>query len=64
MANDQAPSSCPPCRITFEELALNAEEVGKILGYAGRTVLEQVACKPSFPARLTSTRPHGERGTY
>lgn len=40
-------------RIPFEEMALNAEEVGMILGYAARTVLEEVACKPGFPERLT-----------
>jgi hypothetical protein len=40
-------------RIPFEELALDAAEVGAILGYAARTVLEDVACKPGFPARLT-----------
>lgn len=40
-------------KIPFEELALNAEETGKILGYAARTVLEEIACKPGFPMRLT-----------
>lgn len=40
-------------KIPFEELALNAEEVGQILGYAARTVLEEIACKPNFPQRLT-----------
>lgn len=40
-------------RIPFEELAIDAEEVGSILGYSARTVLEEVACKPGFPVRLT-----------
>lgn len=40
-------------KIPWEEFALNAEEVGKILGYEARTVLEVVACKPGFPVRLT-----------
>jgi predicted DNA-binding transcriptional regulator AlpA len=43
-------------RIPFEELALNAEEVGRLLGCSGRQVLERIACKPDFPRRL-SVRP-------
>lgn len=43
-------------RIPFEELALNADEVGKLLGCGGRQVLERIACKPDFPRRL-SIRP-------
>ena len=39
--------------IPFAEWALTAQEVGAILGYAGTTVLEAVACKPGFPVRLT-----------
>ena len=42
--------------IPFEELALDAEAVGKILGHAPRSVLEKIACRPGFPSRL-STRP-------
>jgi hypothetical protein len=43
-------------KIPFEELALDAAEVGKILGQAPRMVLEKIACRPGFPARL-SARP-------
>jgi predicted DNA-binding transcriptional regulator AlpA len=43
-------------RIPFEELALNADEVGQLLGCTGRQVLERIACKPGFPRRL-SIRP-------
>ena len=43
-------------RVPFEELALNAEEVGLLLGCSGRQVLERIACKPDFPRRL-SIRP-------
>ena len=43
-------------KIPFEEMALNAEEVGKILGCQPRTVLEVHACKPGFP-RKVSIRP-------
>jgi hypothetical protein len=43
-------------RIPFEELALTADEVGQLLGCTGRQVLERIACKPDFPARL-SVRP-------
>lgn len=39
--------------IPFEELALDAEAVGKILGVKPRTVLESIACLPDFPVRLT-----------
>ncbi len=40
-------------RIPFEELALNAAEVGDILGYSARTIIDLVAAKPNFPKRLT-----------
>jgi len=40
-------------QIPFELRAIGAEEVGALLGLAARTVLETVACKPGFPARLT-----------
>jgi predicted DNA-binding transcriptional regulator AlpA len=43
-------------RISFEQLALTADEVGQLLGCTGRQVLERIACKPDFPARL-SVRP-------
>ena len=43
-------------QIPFEELALDAAAVGKILGQAPRMVLEKIACRPGFPARL-SARP-------
>lgn len=39
--------------IPFEELALDAEAVGKIIGQDRRTVLEKIAHRPDFPARLT-----------
>jgi hypothetical protein len=42
--------------IPFEELALDAEAVGKILGQAPRMVLEKIACRPDFPVRV-SQRP-------
>jgi predicted DNA-binding transcriptional regulator AlpA len=42
--------------IPFEERAINADEVGVLLGCSGRQVLERIACKPGFPARL-SIRP-------
>lgn len=47
----------PPPRVTrvpFEELALTAAEVGDILGYTARTVVEAVAPKAGFPKRLTA----------
>lgn len=40
-------------KIPFEEMALNAEEAGKVLGVSRRTLLENIACKPGFPKRLT-----------
>lgn len=40
----------------FEERAINADEVGVLLGCSGRQVLERIACKPGFPERL-SIRP-------
>lgn len=43
-------------KIPFEELALNAEEAGAILGCGARQVLERHACRPEFPPRL-SLRP-------
>ncbi len=43
-------------RVPFEELALNAEEVGLLLGCSDRQVLERIACKRDFPKRL-SIRP-------
>lgn len=42
--------------IPFEERAINAEEVGQLLGCSARQVLERLACKPGFPRRL-SVRP-------
>lgn len=36
--------------IPFELWAIDAEEVGSLLGLAARTVLETVACRPE-PAR-------------
>lgn len=39
--------------IPFELRAINAEQVGALLGLAPRTVLETVACRPDFPVRLT-----------
>jgi len=38
--------------IPFDEMALNAAQVGKMLGYTERYVLENVACTPGFPARI------------
>lgn len=43
-------------KIPFELQAIDAESVGLLLGMAARTVLENVACKPGFPARV-SLRP-------
>lgn len=42
--------------VPFELRAINAEKVGELLGIAGRTVLETVACRPDFPIRI-SMRP-------
>lgn len=42
--------------IPFELRAIDAEGVGQLLGLAARTVLETVACRPDFPARV-SARP-------
>lgn len=39
--------------IPFELRAINAEEVGVLLGLSARTVLETVACREGFPVRLT-----------
>jgi len=39
--------------IPFELRALNAEQVGALLGCCGRHVLERVACRPDFPARIS-----------
>lgn len=40
-------------KIPWELRAIGAEEVGLLLGMSPRTVLETVACKEDFPARLT-----------
>lgn len=40
-------------KIPFELRAIGAEEVGELLGYAARTVLQCVACRPDFPVKLT-----------
>ena len=42
--------------IPFELRALNAEQVGALLGCCGRQVLERIACRPGFPQRV-SLRP-------
>jgi predicted DNA-binding transcriptional regulator AlpA len=42
--------------IPFEERALDADDVGMILGLKPRTVLECYACREDFPTRL-SIRP-------
>lgn len=42
--------------IPFELRAIDVDGVAGLLGLAPRTVLEKVACLPSFPDRLT-TRP-------
>lgn len=39
--------------IPYALRAIGVEEVGGLLGLAPRTVLENVACLPSFPVRLT-----------
>lgn len=39
--------------IPWRERAIGAEEVGELLAFAPRTVLERVACRPDFPVRLT-----------
>lgn len=31
---------------------LDAEEVGALLGYSGRQVMERIACRPDFPKAL------------
>lgn len=43
-------------QVPFELRAINAGAVGELLGLAGRTVLETVACRPDFPVRV-SMRP-------
>lgn len=43
-------------KIPWEHLALNAEEVGQLLGCCARQVLERIACRPDFPTRI-SLRP-------
>lgn len=43
-------------KIPYEELAIDAAEVGMILGKEARTVLERLACLPNFPKRV-SMRP-------
>jgi predicted DNA-binding transcriptional regulator AlpA len=40
-------------KIPFELLALNAEQVGQLLGMSARTVLEKIACRPDFPDRVS-----------
>lgn len=40
-------------QVPFELRAINAEAVGELLGLAGRTVLETVACRPDFPKRVS-----------
>jgi hypothetical protein len=40
-------------QIPWEQLAIDAEGVGKLLGLAPRTVLETIACRPDFPDRVT-----------
>lgn len=42
--------------IPFELRALNADQVGALLGCCGRQVLERIACRPDFPKRI-SLRP-------
>lgn len=39
--------------IPFELRALTADQVGVLLGFCGRHVLERVACRPDFPARVS-----------
>lgn len=39
--------------IPWEMRAIDAEGVGMLLGLSPRTVLENVACRPDFPTRLT-----------
>lgn len=39
--------------IPFELRALNADQVGALLGCCGRNVLERIACRPDFPARVS-----------
>ena len=43
-------------KIPFELQAIDAEAVGLLLGQSARTVLENIACRPDFPARV-SLRP-------
>jgi predicted DNA-binding transcriptional regulator AlpA len=43
-------------KIPFELQAIDADSVGLLLGLAPRTVLENIACRPDFPARV-SLRP-------
>lgn len=40
--------------IPFELRAIDADGVGALIGLSPRTVLEKVACRPDFPARLTA----------
>lgn len=39
--------------IPWQQRAIDASDVGLLLGLAPRTVLEKVACRPDFPVRLT-----------
>lgn len=43
-------------KIPFELQAIDAETVGLLLGQSARTVLENIACRPDFPKRV-SLRP-------
>lgn len=38
--------------VPFELRSLDAEAAGELLGYAARTVREDLACKPDFPKRV------------
>jgi predicted DNA-binding transcriptional regulator AlpA len=40
-------------QVPFAERAIDAEAVGLLLGLSGRTVLEKIACRPDFPARVS-----------
>lgn len=39
-------------KIPFEHRAIGAEEVGLLFGLSPRTVLESIACRPTFPKRI------------
>jgi len=40
--------------IPFEMRAIGAEELGALFGVAARTALETIACKPTFPKRISN----------